>query len=81
MVAPARLFLLGPAAAGRWSTSSSAITGLDLASPEDVYAYARSDRFWDSWYSWFVRGLIWYAGLLHLFFAFVILGFVLPRLP
>ena len=54
---------------------------IELARPEDVYAYATSDRFWRSWYSWFVRGLIWYAGLLHIFFAFVILGFVLPGLP
>jgi hypothetical protein len=54
---------------------------IDLRAPEDVYAYVLSDRFWRSGYAWFVRGLCWYAGLLLIFFAFVVLGLGLPGLP
>ena len=54
---------------------------IELQSPEDVYAYALSERFWQSRYAWFVRALCWYAGLLLLFFGLLILGAGLPSLP
>ena len=54
---------------------------VELRSPDDVYAYALSDRFWRSGYAWLVRALIWYAGLLLIFFGVVILGAGIPSLP
>ncbi len=54
---------------------------VELRCPEDVYAYALSDRFWRSRYAWFVRLLCWYAGALLIFFGFAILGVGLPSLP
>ena len=54
---------------------------VELRAPEDVYAYALSDRFWRSRYAWFVKGLCWYAGLLFLFFGLLVLGLGLPGLP
>ena len=54
---------------------------IELRRPDDVYAYARSDRFWGSKYAWFVRLLCWYAGALLIFFGFAILGVGLPNLP
>ena len=47
---------------------------IDLSSPDDVYAYAFSDRFWRSGYGWFMRALMWYAGLLLVFFGFLFLA-------
>ncbi len=54
---------------------------IELRTPDDLYAYALSDRFWRSGYAWFVKGLCWYAGLLILFFGFLVLGLGLPGLP
>ena len=54
---------------------------IELRGPEDLYAYALSDRFWHSGYAWFVRLLCWYAGLLLLFFGLTILGVGLLSLP
>ncbi len=54
---------------------------IPLRSPDDVYAYALSDRFWRSGYAWFVRVLCWYAGLLLIFFSLVILAAGIPSLP
>ncbi len=54
---------------------------IPLRSPDDVYAYALSDRFWRSGYSWFIRVLCWYAGLLLIFFSFLIFGAGIPSLP
>lgn len=54
---------------------------IDLRTPDDVYAYALSDRFWRSGYAWFVRLLCWYAGALLIFFALLLLGAGLLWLP
>ena len=68
---------------GDWSRLERALRGrgyfwvprdIELRSPEDVYAYALSGRFWRSGYSWFVRLLSGYAGLLLIFFGLVILS-------
>ena len=47
---------------------------IELRSPDDVHAYALSDRFWRSGYAWFIRVLCWYAGAVLIFFAFILLG-------
>lgn len=54
---------------------------IELAAPDDVYRYALSDRFWRSGYSWFVRALIWYSGLLFIFFGLLVLGAGLSGFP
>ncbi len=53
---------------------------VELRRPDDVYAYALSDRFWRSGYAWFVRALCWYAALLLLFFGLAVLGVAVPSL-
>ena len=54
---------------------------VELSTPDDVYAYALSDRFWRSRYAWLARALIWYSGLLLIFFGLAILGGCIPTLP
>jgi hypothetical protein len=54
---------------------------VELAGPDDLYAYAVSDRFWASRFGWFVRALCWYAGALLIFFGVITLGIGLLRVP
>ena len=54
---------------------------IDLAGPDDLYAYALSDRFWSSRFGWFVRALCWYAGALLVFFGLLVLGLGLLWVP
>jgi len=54
---------------------------VQLRSPDDIYAYALSDGFWQSGYAWFVRALCWYSGALLIFFGLALLGAGIPSLP
>ncbi len=54
---------------------------IELRSPDDVYVYALSNRFWSSKYAWFVRLLFWYAGALLIFFGVATLGAGILSLP
>ena len=48
---------------------------VEVRSPRDIYAYALSDDFWSSKFSWLVRLLCWYSGGLLLVAGLAILGF------
>ena len=54
---------------------------IELRTPDDVYGYALSDRFWRSPYAWLVRALIGYSGLLLIFFGLAVLGGCVPTIP
>jgi hypothetical protein len=54
---------------------------VELAGPDDLYAYALTDRFWRSRYGWMVRLITWYAGALLVFFGLVVLAAGIPWLP
>lgn len=68
--------------AGGWSQLEMVLEGrgyfwvpadIELASPDDLYAYVSSNRFWRTRYGWFIRLLCMYAGTLMLFFGIVML--------
>lgn len=48
---------------------------LAIESPQDVYAYALSDVFWRSKFSWLVRAFCWYGGAMLVVLGFLVLSF------